>query len=240
MFIDADWIQTAIFFFSPGFILAIALLVYRDRPKIKQDDVKHVYINDETAEKIEQRELSISWGKIPFFRKLKLIEIQKTAIYEITYIPINNGNLENPLPYDCSKEKTSKVGKEIFLINRSFFGTEKIRHVCFLSKSPLKTNYREKIKIKKYPRQIMVINENPIEVRNYAFQIPKDVTLIRFSNNTMISDLSLEIPFPYLTKIVKKSVGKCQGEGFIVKATLSELIPPKKGEIPGKLEIRLT
>lgn len=234
------WQQVIVWVVSPSFILAIALLIYRDRPKPTQDDLKLSYINDETSQKIEVRELKISWGHLPLFRQLELMEIQRTADYEITFNPIEKAGMETPVPTDCYTEKTGSVGRLVFLTNRGFFGRNKVKCVCFLQKSPLNQDYRGKIAIKVLPTYIEILNSNPIEIRNFTFQIPNDIKLEKLLDNEKISDIKMEIPSPYLAKVIKQGVHKCQEEGFVVKATLSENLPPKQGETPGKCQVQFS
>lgn len=233
-------LQILIWLVSPGFILTIILLAYRSRPKRIDDKLMILYIDDESCQKVEQWRFEISWGHLRFCHKLELLEIPKTASYEITYVPIKGG-LETPLPFDCHTEKTGKIGEVVYLINRGFFGREKVRYVFLLYKSSMSMDYRDRIIKKVYPTHLEIINENPIEIRNFSFQIPREIELSRLTEATqIISDFRIEIPSPYLKKIIRKSIGKCREAGGVATITLGHALSPKQGDTPGVLRIELS
>ena len=167
------------------------------------------------------------------------MEIQKNADYEITFCPIDCG-IEIPLPYDCCTEKTGKVGRIVYLTNRRFFDKKRIGSVRFLSRSPLSLEYREKITKNPFPQHLEILNANPIEVRNFAFQIPSTIKLEKFIACDSISDIFVQIPSPCLHKVIQQNVSQAQEQGAVIKLTLSINLPPKQGDTLGKIQVKLS
>lgn len=196
------------------------------------------YIDDENQQRIEQKELEISWGHLFFCNKLKLMEIPKFTYYELTFKPING--LENPLPNDCYIDKTGKKGRIVYLKNRKFFVERKVNKVFLFLKSPIGLDYRNKISTKEYPTCLEIINENTIEIRNVNVELPANLDLNRIVNAAQYIDhVRIEIPHPLLSHVLPKEIGKCREAQLAVTMIIKKL-PPKQGNTPGIIEIPLS
>jgi len=223
-----------------GLILPIVLLFYRARPKKITERFLLSYIDAENTLKIEQRQFEITWGCrwLIFYRKLKLIELPNTTTFEITFKPLNG--IETPLPDDCYTEKVGKFGRVIFLTNKAFFGERNINQIFILTKTPISSDYKGKISHKIYPSYLEVINENPIEIRNYRFSLPPGLELDRIVKSIEhIEHVRIEIPLPLLENVLNKEIKKCRESRLAVTVLLKKL-PSKSGNDPGKIEIPLS
>jgi hypothetical protein len=221
-----------------GLILTILVIIYNSRPKMLREVLLFSYIDDENHQKIEQRELEISWGYLFFCNSLKLVEIPKSSYYELTFKPVNG--LENPLPNDCYQDKTGKIGRVIYLTNRKFFSGRKVNKVFLFLKSPLSLDYREKITATVYPTCLRIINENPIEIRNANIQLPANLDLNKIVNALQhIDHVRIEIPLPLLGQALTKKFSECREAQLAVTMIIKKL-QPKQGNTPGVIEIPLS
>jgi hypothetical protein len=196
------------------------------------------YIDDENRQKIEQRELEISWGRLFFCNSLKLVEVPKSSDFELTFKPING--LENQLPSDCYTDKTGKIGRIVYLTNRKFFGKRNVNKVFLFLKSPMSIDYRAKISTKVYPTCLQIINENPIEIRNVNITLPTDLDLNRIVKATQhIDHVRIEIPLPLLGDALPRKISNCR-EAQLAMTLIVKRLPPKQGNTAGITEIPLS
>jgi len=221
-----------------GLLLVMIPALIRSFPKKISEHLRVSFIDDENGLLIEQREFEFSWGFLFFWDRLKLIEVPKSASYEITYKPING--LETMLPSDCYTEKIGKIGRVIYLKNRSFFNHKNIKRVFLLIKSPVDHSYKENIRMERHSNFLEIINNNNIEIRNYNINLSKDIQLENIKDaKESIEHVRIEIPLPQLEDVLYTRIKESIESGLAVMIMIKR-IPPKQGNIPGKIKIQLS
>jgi hypothetical protein len=206
-----------------GAITGVVLLYNWIRPKVKNSHTISSYIDYETNEMVEEKEIEISWGHSSLFNAISLPRFSRDAKYEVAY--------KSPISPKQKLERdhytVSEAGKfrKIKLVNREFCtenGIEQIYLTCLI---PQTEDYRHQIQKVKETNKIIVLNKNLMEIRNYKVSFPNKVTMDKANQYFLVSER-------FETK------QSSPDEATITALILKPLPPAKSGE-PGRIEIRI-
>jgi hypothetical protein len=218
--------------------------MWRSRPKVTTDKSAHTFVNDDTHEKIEIREIEFSWGPLPFCNRLLIGTIPKNSTYELTVAPISSITCE--LEPEFVKERSSIIDptyRALVLINRSYFRRENIRSVLLETRTPVGTGYVEKIIVdlvpRDSPREILIRNDNLNEIQNYRFPVPSSITLDKLTSGSEVVEVSLDMSTRVLGELLDKRIRECTSDKLPITAVVRSLPPSKSGK-SGEVIIPLT
>jgi len=134
------------------------------------------FLDCKTDKVLEEMSLNINWGRVFFLRKMKLRRIDRNADFRILCKPL--GKVKEPLPMANYGDKSaSEKGRDVYLMNKTFFKKEEIVDVYLETTRPAPADYKSKIEIKKGQARIVVLNQNNIELRNLPIELPETITL---------------------------------------------------------------
>lgn len=189
------------------------------RPRTKPLNQKS-YIDYQSNTIIETRELSIYWGHVPFFKKIKLPSIERNSKFTILCKPL--GKMKNVLHTDNFSVNSSGSLTKIYLLNKAHFKKFEIETIFLETTRPSPSDYRKKIQINFNLTNIEVLNDNYLEVRQIPIKMPPTVT----------QDKILQYS-PYLKYWETSGGTESQITGFLEK------IPPREGQNSGRVCIPL-
>lgn len=133
------------------------------------------YIDFESNQILEEVKFRISWGHVFFLRKIKLPRIERNANFRILCKPL--GGMKDVLHMDNYSDKSSGLSRNIYLVNKDFFGNNEIEDVFLEITRPAPQDYRDKIEKHETSEKIEILNWNHVEVRGFAVELPKAITL---------------------------------------------------------------
>lgn len=210
--------------------------LWRFRPKAKSKIIAE-YIDDTRIRKIEYSEITIYWGKIPFYNKIKLAETYPGAITELTIIPPDG--VEQTITESYYDVKPSKHTKKIIVKNKKFFENLHVDKIRILVESPISTKYREKIKKNSFDEFIEIENNNALEIKNYLMELPEKIELgsLRHAYG-YIDSVRFSITIPRLLSVLNNTLSSLRQDGMRMELLIPEL-PSRDGTVTKKVRIPL-
>ena len=221
-----------------GIVGSALLGIYHERPR-KTDDIDIMsYVDDESHEKVEVRKIGLNWGRIFFLNHLTLRPVALNAKYELNVTPITNiTKILLPSFYDEKIGLLHRSVRTVRLTNRAYFKREVNDKVSMIIRTPIGDEYRQNVHVEPSKKDLVIVNENPCEIRNYRFTIPADVAIDRLGAG--IESVRIEIATKILPGILDQRVRDFRSDEIPI-GVIVESVPTKTGTLPGTVKISLT
>lgn len=188
----AEWIP---YVGSIGTGIAVATLMWKDRPKVTNTRDIGISINYENESRIEEKEFAIKWSTIdytflpiwavidgngkltrtPHMSDLFLEAVPANAAVELYYY--RGGTLDEYLPTYAYRVIDSKHNrKKVYLVKRKFYQDYGINRVYMIVKTPLDPSFKANINHSINREFIEIINQNRVDVVKYKITLPSNIT----------------------------------------------------------------
>lgn len=165
-----------------GIITLVAFIgwVVGFRPKASRIE-QISYIDGQSKDLIESKTFSINWGRVFFFRKIALEEIDRNAKFKMLCKASIGGGMWTDLPDDYYGDYSAdSKSRNVYLKNKNFYRKQKITEVTVETTKTAPSDFNENIEIKILTDKIEILNNNKIEIRNYPLELPNTITPDKF------------------------------------------------------------
>ncbi len=205
-------------------VITIGASVYKGitscLPKNLTSHTNFICIDLKKHELIEERQYEFFWGRFGF-KKYKFPTFPRNPKIEFFYKPLLK--LEDKIPFD--KYVVNQKGSHtiIELIDTSFFKEMETEYIKIRATTEINNEeYTQKITVVPQINQIILVNNNDIEIRNFPIDLPQDFDIEKRMKILKYGSLT----------VLEEYTGT-------QKEILLVTIPAKEKDTPGRLEIKL-